>query len=256
MQKRLRIIPRLDIKNNTVIKGINLEGLRVVGEPGQMAEAYYCQGADELIFMDAVASLYDRNGLHDIIHKAADQIFIPITVGGGVRSVEDVAKMLDSGADKVAINTAAIKDPGIISKVAERFGAQCMVLSIEAKLQTNGVWEAYYDNGRERSGLDVVDWARQAEELGAGEILVTSVDCEGMCSGFDVALYSKIRGSVKVPVIASGGFGRVTDILKLSEDHLVDAVAVASALHYKKTDIKLIKSELMEYNVEIRRVND
>jgi cyclase len=181
----VRIIPRLDIKGPNLIKGIRLEGLRVVGDPHVFALNYYQQGADELVFMDIVASLYQRNSLSDIIRRAADQIFIPITVGGGLRSLPDVHTALRSGADKVAINTAAVQRPTLISEVAQRFGSQCMVLSIEAKRTGPGRWEAYTDNGREHTGLDVLEWVTRGVALGAGEILLTSVDREGTRKGFD-----------------------------------------------------------------------
>jgi len=179
----LRIIPRLDIKGPNLIKGIRLEGLRVVGDPHAFALRYYAQGADEMVFMDIVASLYQRNSLSDIIRRAANQIYIPITVGGGIRSLDDVDNMLRSGADKVAINTAAIARPALITEVARRFGSQCMVLSVEAKRTGPGRWEAYTDNGREHTGLDVIDWIAQAVGLGAGEILLTAVDQEGTRKG-------------------------------------------------------------------------
>jgi len=182
----LRIIPRLDIKGKNLIKGVQLEGLRVMGDPHQFALKYYRAGADELVYMDIVASLYGRNNLSDIIKRAADQVFIPITVGGGIRSVDDARHILRYGADKVAINTAAIARPDLISEVARRFGSQAMVLSIEAKQVAPGKWEAYTDNGRERTGLDVLEWVRKGVEMGAAEILLTSVDREGTRKGFDI----------------------------------------------------------------------
>lgn len=175
----LRIIPRLDIKGPNLIKGIHLEGLRVMGDPQEFAIRYYEAGADELVYMDIVASLYGRNNLSDIIRRTADQVFIPITVGGGIRSVDDARHILRSGADKVAINTAAIARPELVTEVARRFGSQAMVLSIEAKQVGPGKWEAYTDNGRERTGLDVIEWVKRGVELGAGEVLLTSVDREG-----------------------------------------------------------------------------
>ena len=207
----LRIIPRLDIKGPNLIKGIRLEGLRVVGDPHAFALRYYAQGADEMVFMDIVASLYQRNSLSDIIRRAANQIYIPITVGGGIRSLDDVDNMLRSGADKVAINTAAIARPALITEVARRFGSQCMVLSVEAKRTGPGRWEAYTDNGREHTGLDVIDWIAQAVGLGAGEILLTAVDQEGTRKGLDIELLRAVNARVNVPVITSGGFGEPAD---------------------------------------------
>jgi len=195
----LRIVARLDIKGKKLIKGVRLEGLRVVGDPQEFAIRYYEAGADELIYMDIVASLYGRNSLADIISRAADNVFVPITVGGGIRSVEDAKTMLRSGADKVAINTAAVGRPALITEIARRFGSQATVLSIEAKQVGPGKWEAYTDNGRERTGLDVVAWARRGVEMGAGEILLTAVDREGTRKGFDIDLIGSVSSSVSVP---------------------------------------------------------
>ena len=212
----IRLIARLDIKGPNLIKGIHLEGLRVVGDPQQYAQDYYQAGVDELIYMDIVASLYGRNNLADIVKRTAENVFVPLTVGGGVRSGDDVRTLLRAGADKVAINTAATRRPELITEVAHKFGSQCMVLSIEAKRSSPGKWEAYIDNGREHTGLDVVEWARRGVELGAGEILLTSVDQEGTRKGFDCHLVEAVSSAVSIPVIASGGMG--------SSDHLVDAV--------------------------------
>lgn len=229
-----RLIARLDIKGPNLVKGIHLEGLRVMGPPQEFAERYYEQGAAELIYIDIVASLYGRNNLTDIVKKTAANVFIPITVGGGIRSVDDVKELLRCGADKVAINTAAIKRPELVKEVARRFGSQCMVLSIEAKKQSPGKWEAYTDNGRERTGVDVFEWVQQAVELGAGEVLVTSVDQEGTRKGFDVELVREVASRVNVPVIASGGLGTVEHLVEVVQKGRADAVAVADALHYNR----------------------
>ena len=223
----LRIIPRLDIKGKNLIKGVQLEGLRVMGDPHEFALDYYRAGADELVYMDIVASLYGRNNLSDIIRRAADQVFIPITVGGGIRSVEDARHILRSGADKVAINTAAIARPELISEVARHFGSQAMVLSIEAKQVAHGKWEAYTDNGRERTGLDVLQWVQRGVEMGAGEILLTSVDREGTRKGFDIDLISQVSRLATVPVIASGGMGSIEDFLKVAESARPDGISMA-----------------------------
>ena len=204
--RNIRLIARLDIKAPNLVKGIQLEGLRKMGDPNEFALRYYQQGVDEIYYEDIVASLYERNSLLDIIEKTSYDIFVPITVGGGLRSIEDVAAVLRSGADKVSINTAAIKEPKIISDVARRFGSQCMVLSIQAKRDGNR-WEAYYDNGREHSYIDVVEWAKQGQSLGAGEIILTSVDMEGTGEGFDIELVKAVTDVVNIPVIASGGMG-------------------------------------------------
>jgi imidazole glycerol-phosphate synthase subunit HisF len=199
-----RLIARLDVKGPNVIKGVHLEGLRKIGPPNDLARRYYQQGADELIYMDIVASLYGRNSLGDILRTAAQEVFIPLTVGGGIRSVDDARHLLRCGADKVAVNTAAVRTPDLIRAISRRFGSQCMVLSIEAKQVAPERWEVYTDNGRERTGLDVVEWARKAEHLGAGEILLTSVDHEGTRRGFDIALTRAVTSVVSIPVIASG----------------------------------------------------
>lgn len=247
----LRIIPRFDIKGANLIKGIRLEGLRVVGDPHEFALRYYEQGADEIIFMDVVASLYQRNNLTDIIRRAADRIYIPITVGGGIRSIEDVHTMLRSGADKVAINTAAIARPELISEVSKRFGAQCMVLSVEAKRIGPGKWEAYTDNGREHTGLDVVEWIERAVKLGAGEILLTAVDQEGTRKGLDIELMHAVNTKVNVPVIASGGFSDPMD-LKRATDIGTSGVAIADALHWQRTTVGDIKRQARQLGIEVR----
>lgn len=251
MLASIRVIPRLDIKGSNLIKGIQLEGLRVVGDPHRFALDYYAQGADELLFMDIVASLYQRNNLTDIIRSAADQIYIPITVGGGIRSLDDVSNLMYSGADKVAINTAAIARPALISEVSRRFGAQCMVLSVEAKRVGFGRWEAFTDNGRERSGRDVIEWVRQAAELGVGEILLTSVDREGMRKGFDVDLLQQVCDAVRVPVIASGGFGQASDLLGAAQCG-VSGVAIADVLHWKRMTVPQIKQHARDQGIEVR----
>jgi cyclase len=249
--KHLRIIARLDIKGPNLIKGIHLEGLRVVGDPSEHAVRYYKEGADELLFIDIVASLYQRNNLSDIIKRAADQVYVPITVGGGIRSLADVATMMMSGADKVAINTAAIARPQLVSEVAGRYGSQCMVLSVEAKRVAPGKWEAYTDNGRERTGKDVVEWVKQAVDLGAGEVLLTSVDQEGTRKGFDVPLVQQVCDAVNVPVTASGGFGKAEDLASIAATG-VSAIAVADALHWKRMALAEIKSHAKAAGLDIR----
>jgi cyclase len=247
----LRIIPRLDIKGSNLIKGIHLEGLRVVGDPHEFALRYYEQGADELVFMDVVASLYERNNLSDIVARAANRIYVPLTVGGGIRTLEDVHTMLRCGADKVAINTAATKRPALVTEVARRYGAQCMVLSIEAKQVAPGRWEVYTDNGREKTGRDVVAWAREAVALGAGEILLTSVDREGTRKGYDVALVQAVCEAVNVPVIASGGYSKPQDLATIAALGCTGA-SVADALHWKRTTVQEIKTNAQALGVEVR----
>ena len=229
--RNVRLIARLDVKAPNLVKGIQFEGLRKLGDPNDFALRYYCEGVDEIYYEDIVASLYERNSLLDIIEKTTRDIFVPVTIGGGLRSVDDVAAVLRAGADKVAVNTAAIKNPEIISDIARRFGSQCMVLSIQAKRQGSS-WEAYFDNGREHSGVDVVQWAEQGQALGAGEILLTSVDREGTGKGFDLSLVKAVSDRVDIPVIASGGMGCSQDLANAVKVGGADAVAMAHVLHY------------------------
>ena len=236
-----RIIPRLDIKGPNLVKGIHLEGLRVLGKPDRFARYYYESGADELIYMDVVASLYGRNNLLDIVKRTSSEIFIPLTVGGGLRTLEDIKAVLRAGADKVSINTAAVRNPELIREASRMFGASTIVVSIEAIKKEDGSYEAYTDNGREKTGLDAFEWALEVTRLGAGEILVTSIDREGTGKGFDLELTKKIAGSVPIPVIACGGAGTVEHIRQVIAEGKADAVSVASLLHYnyvKQTETK------------------
>jgi len=248
----IRLIPRLDIKGPNLIKGIHLEGLRVIGDPNTFARKYYEDGADEIIYMDAVASLYGRNNLTEIVYHTTQDIFIPITAGGGVRSVEDVLTLLRAGADKVAINTGAVKNPNLITEVAHRFGSQCMVLSIEAKKTDEKKWEAYTDNGREHTFLDVVEWAMKGVELGAGEILLTSVDNEGTRKGFDIELIEAVSKSVKIPVIACGGMGTVDHMIEVVNLGNADGVAMSDIIHYKRMSLIDIRKQGLESDLSLR----
>lgn len=224
-----------------------------MGSPNEHALRYYLQGADELIYMDCVASLYGRNHLGDIVKAAAKDIFVPMTVGGGIRSVDDATEILRAGADKVAVNTAAVANPQLITDIARRFGSQCMVLSIEAKQVGLNRWEVYTDNGRERTGLDVVDWVKRGVAMGAGEILLTSVDKEGTRKGFDVALVKAVSAEVAVPVIASGGMGKPDDLLAVINEGGADAVAMADILHYKRAEIGDIRAIAENAGLGVRR---
>lgn len=247
-----RIIARLDVKNDDIIKGIHLEGLRKVGKPNALAKKYYDAGIDEIIFIDAVAAYYDRNSLSEIIYAACKDVFVPITVGGGVRNIEDIKKALNAGADKVAINTQAVKEPDFIQQASKVFGSQCIVLSIEAKKVSDEHWEAYTDNGREPTGLDAVEWAKKGCELGAGEILLTSIDAEGTKKGFDESLNTAVSDAVSIPVIASGGAGEVEHISSLLKHSSVSAVAIASLLHYELSDVEDIKGQLIIHGHKVR----
>lgn len=243
MSKNIRVIPRLDIKGPNLVKGVNLEGLRVLGNPEQFARYYYENGADELIYIDVVASLYNRNSLHNIISRAAREIFIPMTVGGGLRSIDDIKEVLRAGADKVSINTAAIKNPGLIKEASQKFGSSTIVVTIEAIKQPDGKYLAYTDNGREYSGVEVISWAKRAEELGAGEILLTSVDREGTGKGYDIELIKMVAAAVSIPLIASGGPGSPEDVVKAVKNGGADAVAIASILHYGYINSEAFKIE-------------
>ena len=231
--KTIRIIPRLDIKGPNLVKGIHLEGLRVLGKPADFAKYYYENGADELMFMDVVASLYERNSLHDIISETAKQKFIPITVGGGIRTISDIKDVLRVGADKVCLNTAAIKNPEIISTASRKFGSSTIVIAIEAIKEDNGKYLAYTDNGREYTGIDVFEWAQKVDELGAGEIVITSVDREGTGQGFDLDLISKISNLVSIPIIAHGGAGNQEQVVDVIKEGHTNAVMISSLFHYQ-----------------------
>jgi len=241
----IRIIPRLDIKGSNVVKGIHMEGLRIVGKPAELAKMYFDQGADEIVYIDIVASLYERNSLLDIIEEATSLgVFIPITVGGGIRSTEDIKKILRAGADKISINTTAVKRPEFITEASNRFGAQCIVGAIDAKKKNDGSWEVYIDNGRERTNLDAIEWAKKMADLGVGEILITSIDNEGTEKGYDTDLVKRVVSEVDVPVIAGGGAGKVSDIKKCLKETKCSAISLASILHYQKTTIGEIKNTL------------
>lgn len=246
-----RVIARLDIKGPNLVKGIEYEGLRVLGKPEVFARRYYNSRADELIYMDVVASLYERNSLLNIIQKTAAEIFIPLTVGGGLRSITDMREALRAGADKVAINTAAIRNPKLISDAAQVFGSSAVVAALECKRHPNGTFEAYIDNGRERTGKDAIAWAKETERLGAGEILLISVDNDGTFRGFDIELVKRVSEKVTIPLIAGGGAGKESDISSVIEAGS-QAVAIASILHYKRSSIKRIKSALIKKGVAVR----
>lgn len=232
MSKTVRIIPRLDIKGPNLVKGIHLEGLRVLGRPESFARHYYECGADELMYMDVVASLYERNSLKEIISRTAREAFIPLNVGGGIRTLEDIKEVLRAGADKVSLNTGAIRNPRFIKEASRKFGSSTIVVSIEAIRQPDGSYLAYTDNGREYCGIEVLGWAKKVEELGAGEIVLTSIDKEGTGTGFDIGLTRMVSEAVSIPVIACGGAGKPDDIVRVILEGKADAVAVASVLHY------------------------
>ncbi|MGV3665404.1 MAG: imidazole glycerol phosphate synthase subunit HisF [Leptospira bouyouniensis] len=251
--RKIRLIARLDIKGTNLIKGVHLEGLRVIGSPAEYAHKYYHQGVDELIYIDCVASLYGRNNLSEIVEDSVKDIFVPLTVGGGIRSVEDATRLLRSGADKVAINTAAVTNPNLISEISRRFGSQCMVLSVQAKQIDEKKWEVFTDNGREKTGLDVVEWVKKAVGLGAGEILLTSIDREGTRKGFDVELVRAVTKQVSVPVIASGGMGIPEHLIEIVREGEADAVAMADILHYGRSTIESLREVALNSGIEVRK---
>ena len=255
-QKFIRVIPRLDIKGPNVVKGIHLEGLRVVGKPEDLAMRYYLDGADELIYIDAVASLYGRNNLTEIVKKTAQDIFIPLTVGGGIRSVDDIRRMLNAGADKVGINTAAVFNPEFVKEASEKFGSQCIVVAIDAKKVSEegepDKWEIFTHGGRKPTGIDAIEWAVKMVDYGAGEILLTSMDRDGTKIGFDLELTRAISEAVKVPVIASGGVGELKHLTEGVTEGKADAVLAASIFHFGEHTVEEAKREMARAGIEVR----
>jgi cyclase len=250
------MIPRLDIKGPNLVKGIHLEGLRAIGPPEYFARYYYQNGADELVYMDSVASLYGTNSLTEIIAKMSREIFIPLCVGGGIRCIEDINRILSVGADKVSINTAAHADPSFISKAANIFGKSTIVVAIEAMKSSNNKYQCFTSNGREPTGISPFEWAKRAEELGAGELMVTSINQEGTGQGFDYELTKRISESVKIPVIACGGAGSYVHIEKVIKEGMADAVSVASMFHYHvKKNISVPNAENYGIGQHANRIN-
>lgn len=249
-----RIIARLDIKGPTVVKTVHTEGLRVVGDPAQMLTRYYETGADEIIYIDIVASLYQRNFDFEQLKIVSQNVFVPLTVGGGIRSLEDIEQALHSGADKVAINTYAIKNPEFLAGAAGKFGSQCIVLSVDAKKIGENKWEAYTDGGREKTGLDVMDWIKKATNLGVGEILLTSIDKDGTKSGYDIELIRAVNLISTVPVIIHGGVGGLKDITEVVKENNISAVSISSVLHYNLFSVQDIKTALNEVGISARKI--
>ena len=247
-----RIIPCLDVNNGRVVKGTNFVSLRDAGDPVELAAFYDREMADELVFLDITASSDGRNTMVDVVRRTASQVFIPFTVGGGIRSVEDIRTMLHAGADKVSLNTAAVKNPALIADGAKSFGRQCIVLAVEAKRSGQGRWEVYINGGRTPTGLDVLDWIKQGVDLGAGEILLTSMDCDGTKDGYDNALNRAVSEMVAVPVIASGGAGTLEHFAEALTQGKADAVLAASVFHYGEFSIRQTKEYLRDKGIEVR----
>lgn len=247
-----RIIPCLDVKNGRVVKGINFVNLVDAGDPVQVASAYDKAGADELVFLDITASSDQRNIVVDMVRRVAETIFIPFTVGGGIRTVEDFRQVLREGADKVSVNSAAIANPTLISEAALKFGSQCVVVAIDAKRRPDGGWNIYKNGGRVDMGIDAVEWAMKADELGAGEILLTSMDCDGTKDGYDLELTKIISDNVSIPVIASGGAGKLEHFRDAFTEAGADAVLAASLFHYKELEIREVKEYLRDQGISVR----
>lgn len=248
-----RIIPCLDVHNGRVVKGVNFVNLRDAGDPVQIAAAYDKAGADEVVFLDITASSDARETVVDMVRKVAENVFIPFTVGGGIRTVEDFKVLLREGADKISINSSAINNPTLISDAADKFGSQCVVVAIDARKREEGSgWNIYKNGGRIDVGMDAVEWAMQADKLGAGEILLTSMDCDGTKAGYDIELTRTIAENVSIPVIASGGAGTMEHFYEALTEGKADAVLAASLFHYKELEIKELKKYLAEKNVPVR----
>ncbi len=247
-----RIIPCFDVNCGRVVKGVSFVGLRDAGDPVELAAAYETQGADELVFLDITASHERRDTVTDMAKRVAEQVFVPFTIGGGIRNVDDVRRMLESGADKVSLNTAAVENPDLLSKGAERFGAQCLVLALDAKRVAPGRWEVYTYGGRQPTGLDAIEWAKRGVELGAGELLVTSMDADGHQTGYDVDLLRAISEVVPVPVIASGGAGGPEHMYDAIVDGKADAVLAASIFHYGTYTVRQVKDYLAGRGLPMR----
>ena len=247
-----RIIPCLDVKGGRVVKGTNFIGLRDAGDPVELAATYDLEGADELVFLDITASVEERKAMLDVINKTAGEVFMPLTVGGGISTVEDIRNALRAGADKTSVNSAAVKNPQLIAEGAKLFGSQCIVLAIDARRCGENKWEVYVHGGRTPTGIDAVEWAKQGVALGAGEILLTSMDADGTKNGYDIPLTKAVSEAVNVPVIASGGAGKLEDFYEVLAEGGADAVLAASVFHYKTFTIQQVKEYLRDRGIEVR----
>lgn len=250
----VRIIPCLDVHNGRVVKGVNFVNLIDAGDPVEQAKAYEAQGADELVFLDITASSDNRAIMHEVVERTASQCFMPLTVGGGLRTVEDIRKMLNAGADKVSLNTAAIVNPDLISEASAKFGNQCIVVAIDAKRDGENKWAVYTHGGRNKTDLDAVEWAKEVERRGAGEILLTSMDCDGTKDGYDIALTKAIADAVQIPVIASGGAGTLQHMVDVVKQAGANAVLAASIFHFGTYTIEQAKDALIEAGIPARKL--
>lgn len=248
-----RIIPCLDVQDGKVVKGVNFVGIREVGDPVECAMEYDRQGADEICFLDITATHEGRRTMVDVVRKTAEHVFVPLTVGGGIRSVEDFREILRAGADKVSVNSAAVKNPELISQAAEIFGSQCVVAAIDAKRDEKGNFKVVVHGGRKDTGLDAVEWAKRCQELGAGEILLTSMDTDGCREGFDLELLRAVCSVVSIPVIASGGCGRLEHFSQVFEETGADAALAASLFHFRELTVQEVKEHLAEHEIPVRR---
>ena len=248
-----RIIPCLDVKDGRVVKGINFLGLKEVGDPVELARQYYEQGADELVFLDITATNEKRETMRELVEAVAKEIFIPFTVGGGIRSLDDIRKLLLAGADKVSLNSAAVYDPQLIRAGADKFGSQCIVLAIDAKKRSDSGWNGYTQGGQKDSGLDLIEWVKEGQRLGAGEILLTSMDADGTQQGYDLEMLQAVQKVARVPLIASGGCGSLDDFKDVFLADAADAALAASLFHYGKLTVKEVKNALAEAGIAVRK---
>lgn len=247
-----RIIPCLDVKDGRVVKGVNFVGLRDAGDPVELAKYYSDAGADEIVFLDITATHEARKTVADVVERTAEQVFVPLTVGGGIRTLEDFQVLLRAGADKISVNSAAVRDPELIARAAERFGSQCVVLAIDAKRRENGRFEVVVNGGRVFTGLDAVEWAREGERLGAGEILLTSMDADGTKAGFDLDMTRTVTQAVSIPVIASGGCGSLEHFAQVFEQTGCDAALAASLFHFGELTVEQVKAYLADRKIPVR----
>lgn len=249
-----RIIPCLDVRDGKVVKGVNFVGIKEIGDPVECAAEYDKQGADEIVFLDITASHEGRGTMLDVVRRTAQQVFVPLTVGGGIRTIEDFRDTLRAGADKVSVNSSAVKNPQLIKEAADIFGSQCVVVAIDAKKCDDGHYTVVINGGRIDMGIDAVEWAKKAEELGAGEILLTSMDTDGVKGGFDIDMLNAVCNVVKIPVIASGGCGKLEHFTEVFEKTNTSAALAASLFHYKELTVEEVKNELIKHDIPVRMV--